>query len=166
MAALATAAVSGNGAVYSGSHMPAGYTMSGLAGILLTNGSAHFITSFQVGREVFYNGLQQIFTGEANVSSLTSQSLAAFVPPMAKSVSGILAAVPVSSVTTFPEVAASSAGIGQQRASLAVTNTISGLSTVDVDFRQLPILTSQNLFWNVGNTGGSTSSLFVTSFTI
>lgn len=164
-ALLATAAVSGNGAVYAGSHMPAGYTMSGLAGILLTNGSAHFVTSFQVGREVFYSGLQTIFTAQANVSALTSQSVAAAVPPMAKTASGILTGVPISSVNCQPTVAATSGGTAQQRSSSITTSTVTGLAGLEVDFRLLPLLTSQTLYWDAGNTSGSNSGLYINSYT-
>jgi len=166
----ATAAVlatlwSAGQSIYSGSHMPSGYTMSALIGVMLTNGSSQLVVTTQYDREVFYQSGISIFSGQTNVSSLTSQSIAGAVPPSGtKTVSGRLATGLVASVTNLPEVAADSTGTGVQIGS-SYSSTVTGVNNASVNFRQLPVITSQAIYWSVGNAGGSTSSMIIQSFT-
>jgi len=151
--------------IYSSSHMPAGYTANALIGVLLTDGSAHLLGTQQYGREVFLGSAVSIFTNATNVSALTSQSVAAAVPSIAKMCSGFLTVALVGSVTNVANVAGNASGFGQQTGPMLTSSTVTNLTSQTCNFRNLPIVTAQAIYWNTGNTGGSTNSMGITSFT-
>jgi len=152
--------------VYNGANMPAGYTQSGLIGILLTNGSAHFLQSTQIGREVFYQtGIACVTNLTPLVASLTTKSIAAAVPPMASSASGFL------SVNTYSGVASLALSVAADATGLGLQNTTSGIPTssgivIRCPFRHLPMDTAQTMFVAYTDTQtGTTNSLTIDSFT-
>lgn len=152
-ATLACTAAASTATIYAGANLPSGYTASALVGAFLTDGSSHIRAYTQLDREVFYTGGLSVFAGTAGVTVLTSQSLSAVVPGIAKTVSGILSGV--SGATGNPIVAAdSSATASQQNTGTggSVTNVVPALS-----FRQVPLLTSQTIYWNVGSAANSWS---------
>jgi hypothetical protein len=160
-AVLATLASTSNGSIYSGSNMPAGYTMSALIGFLLTNASSHFVVTTQLDREVYYQSAISVLSGATGVASLTSLSTASAVPPGAKTCSGALTYSGTGSDNL--QVAADGTGTGLQQGSLT-SGTITNFGGF-LNFRQLPILTSQTMYWKTSATSASSSSLSILSFT-
>lgn len=164
-ACLATTAGSG-ATIYGGANMPSGYTQSALVGVLLTDGSAHFRVTTQYSREVFYQSALTVLSNLTPlVSSLTTQSLSASVPPIAKTCSGALSLNPAAT-TNHLQVAADSTGTGLQEGSIVTSNTVTNVTTIYLPFRQVPMITANTIFINYGSTTGSTTnSLVITGFT-
>jgi len=84
---LACAVATSTDSVYSGANMPVNYVTSALIGIWPTNGSSQFIPgriADPLGRKFQYQTYPAIFTGRAQISTYTSQSVSAAVPAAAK----------------------------------------------------------------------------------
>jgi hypothetical protein len=164
---LACRVSTSSGTIYSGANMPSGYTQSALIGVIPTDGSGQLKAFSQLDRELFYQSAVTIFTNTTNASSLTSQSISGAVPPNAKSSSGQLTCSELNGVPHDTRVAADSSGMGMQYGPWVATSSQNQITSVVLNFRQLPILTAQTLYWQTGTTGSSLSnSLVITSYTI
>lgn len=154
---------SGTGAtIYPGAYMPSGYTASALASVLRTNGSAELDSFTQIGREVYFPPVS-ILSSAAGKATLGSQSVAAAVPVGAKTVSGRLIQSQTGASGTTEVVAASdsSATAAQYGGrTSAFTGTYNNLN-----FRLLPILTPQTIYWSSADTRANSIELSVSSYT-
>lgn len=147
--------------------LPSGYTVFILIGASLTDGSAHLLVTRQIGNEVFYQTPQTIFTNQVGVSSLTSQSLSSCIAAtIVKSVSGIFTANLISSVTNNLQVAADATGAGLQQGPMVDSSVVTNVTSQTLNFRNVPIVTNNTMFINMGNTSANTNSLKITSFTM
>lgn len=147
-AILGTTSGSGS-SIYAGANMPAGYTNSALIGVYRTNGSAQFNTFKQLGREVFLTAPISIFSGNNTAySTLTSQSISAAVPVAAKSCSGYMESQTPGSVNNQLVVASDGSGTGTQNGTKTQSTLVNFFATLN--FRLLPIITSQTIFFMNG----------------
>ncbi len=150
--------------VYSGAHMPSGYQMSALVGILATNGSSQFIVTTQIDREVFYQSAQVVFSNQANSTGFTAQTITQ-IPNGAKNASGYYDCAPILSTLLELGVAADATGTGAQYSN-QTTSVVTGLSLLLLNFRQVPVITSQLLYILASDsTASPTNSLAIQSFT-
>ncbi|OWK47545.1 hypothetical protein [Fimbriiglobus ruber] len=149
--------------IYGGSHMPSGYTQSALIGILPTNSSAQFPGFYQIARELFYSPGIAFLSSATGQSSLTSASLAS-VPVGARMVSGSLESQTGNAGGTEPpEVSSDSSGNITQKGT-GFAGIVTNLRPV-VNFRLLPILTAQTIWWRTADTTASSVNAFVSSYT-
>lgn len=164
-ACLATTAGSG-ATIYGGANMPSGYTFSGLVGVLLTDGSAHFLQSYQFDREIFLQAPITIFSNVTNVATLTTRSIATGCPAIAKSVSGLLSYDSLNATAEDLAVAADGTGTGIQSQAWTGTSNVTNVVHKQLQFRRMPLITAQTLFWRTGNASAQNNFLNISSFTI
>lgn len=147
--------------------LPTGYTVSALIGVMLTDGSSHLLVTTQYDREVWYQSAITAGSNIANQSSLTSQSISGAVPALAKTCSGLFQETLVASQAMTLQLAADGTGTGLQVGGGTYTGSVAGATATVLNFRQLPIITAQTVYYSTGSTAASpTNSLKITSFTI
>lgn len=140
---LACAAVTSSGTIYSGTHLPTGYTASALIGVWPTDSSSRFVQGIQRGRRV--NVKSPVSPASlTNNSSFTSLSLAAFIPPNAISVGGWVES-PTGAILGV-NLAADANGTGEVGAFINVVTTFA-------PFPDIPIITPQTIFYKQTSTG-------------
>ena len=161
---LACTTAGSSGSIYSNGHFPTGYTYSGLIGVLFTNGAAQFLPGLLLDREWFYQSGISILTNTGS-TTLTSQSISAAVPTNAKTCSGTFQATPTSATIVQPQIAADGTGTGLQQSGARTTTTVTGMNQVTLNFRQVPIITSQTIYFATGGNAPSSDNLLVDSFT-
>lgn len=160
VASLASITAPNANGTYAGAHFPTGYTFSRIISCFLTDGSSHIGYYYQVGRRIFQTGLL-VFSGKTpQVSTLTSQSIAAVVPPIAKTVFGEFDSVPFSGVNNHLQVAADSSGTGLREGPITTSSTVTNLGNILLNF-EVPLITSQTVFINFSNTATGNGNNFV-----
>jgi hypothetical protein len=164
---LAVDCATSSGTIYSGSSMPSGYTASALVGVLRTpTGTAQLTPTVQYGREVFFQSPQSIFSNTTIVSSFTSQSISAGVPPNAKMVSLLMGPTDNTTPAQPFAVAGDGTGYGVQfkgSSMAAAAWNIYIFQTGIVAFRNVPIITSQVVYWE-SNVSSGKCGMEVTGF--
>ena len=128
--------------------MPGGYTYKALLGVARTNGSAQIISYNQFGRDIEMTE-QVVFTGQTGQTSYGSQSLSAFVPPIAKGASGHFG---TTSTTHNMAIAGNAAGLGVQRGNVGVGNAMDTFA-LGIPYRNVPLITAQTIYWKTDDTG-------------
>ena len=151
-ALLACNVTTSNGSIYSGANMPAGYTASALVSTWATNGSSQFKIGFQLDRTVFFPAISVLSNG--TLTTPTSFSLSAAIPPNARAWSGWLAATGTATTTATSQLAvaadASNTGIKIIQ-SQGNANSLSDAVPVD----NIPVITSQTAFYTTTNPNGN-----------
>lgn len=138
--------------IYSGTHMPAGYTASALIGIWPTDANGHFIPGYMTGRHFSFAG-----TLYSNLRALTWTSQVIAVPASAVSVDGtIFASTPNPSNFTVMFIAGvgSGTGLGIGQVSAYGGSTNLGFATVGdsgCGFCAVPLITPQTVYYYVGD---------------
>lgn len=164
---LACTTAASSASVYGGTNAPSGYTASALIGLLLTDGSSHIRVSTQYNRDLWYQAPVNIFTGLGGpaANTLTSQSISAGVPVIAKTVSGILGQSSSASQGGFG-VAGDATGYGLQGVGAASGGPLAlqSFSFIALPFRNVPLITPQTIFWATGNSSVSSCRMSVTGF--
>lgn len=130
--------------------MPGGYTYKALVGVVRTDGAAHFIKSYQAGREIFFEE-QNVFTAQSPAVINTYQivSLASYIPSIAKIVSGTIGIIAgAESGNAGLTVAADANNLGALTVMINTNGTGSASNgfLVGGSFR-LPMKTAQNIYW-------------------
>ncbi len=141
-----------SGPVYGGSHMPSGYTYSGLLGIWPTNGSSQFPIGYQNGHTVSFAGINVLnVSGGSGSLTYTSVGLSGAVPPSAKSVSGIIGGG-ISGNDIAIAVAADANGTGEQIAMMPDSTATPLEGFMNASVFSLVIITSQTIYYKVSET--------------
>jgi hypothetical protein len=146
--------------IYPGANMPSGYVASALIGIWKTDGSSHFLVETIYGRHVWYQTPVSIFTNLTGPSSLTSQSISAAVPTVAKTADFIVG----NSVSGSPLFILAGDGTGTGQSECAITGTTSPFANGACSLPQIPILSSQTIYWADQN-NDTNDEMDVTGFT-
>jgi len=142
--------------------MPSGYTFKALIGSVYNDGSSDFVEFWQNNRRV-HQIPQVVFTAQTGVTSYTSQALTAFVPPIAKTTSGMLGIT--TDTAHAGKVAGNANGVGEQGRS-AATGSINMDSMLNGGtFSDVPLVTGQTVYWKVDNTTAN-KRLTITGYTI
>lgn len=154
--------------IYSGAHMPSGYTMSALLTALPTNSTPQIVGDLYVkGKRVSFP-LVTVLTTSTSHASATSLSISGFVPPNAVSISGSLnSTCGTTPGNTAVEVVvfSDSATSGQQTSAVSCAS-VSGAIIVSV-FIDLSIPTSQTMWYENTVSGTSpTSVIDINTYTI
>lgn len=154
--------------VYSGANMPSGYTASALISVWPTNGSSQFVVGYQLDRKIFLNSQTILATG-TNQGSYTSLSISSVVPINAKAISGnvsVAFATTSGTLLQFQIASNSSGGLGYQ--AVAAGGSPSTVNTATGNYADVPLVTSQTVFYTSTFTGGTGNSLVaqVSSYTI
>ncbi|QUN57384.1 hypothetical protein [Burkholderia cenocepacia] len=156
LATNATSSVAPN--VYSGANMPAGYAASALVSVWSTNSSRQFGVGFQVDRTVNLTSFSVLSTS-VQQSSYAPFSVASYIPPNAKLVSGYTNCGSTAASIIGSGVSGSSTGIGS-----AGTNGQSIL-TLGAPFSDVPMVTPQTMFYvATASAGTMTFSCFISSY--
>ncbi len=136
--------------------LPEGYTYKGYLGAVYNNGSSNIITFHQYNNDVSIMETGVLAGGTQ--SSYTSVSLAAAVPPTAKTVTGFLSAVGGASTAPAAYLAATSAGIS----AMTVQSNAANNSTFTA-FITMKLVEAQTVYYKNLATGGSVY-LYVSQF--
>lgn len=163
---LACNVATSEGPVYSGANMPGGYAVSALLGIVPTNASAQMAAGLMLARKFNYTAFSAVYTGHADISALTMESISAQVPAAAKYVD-LMFVMPVSGTSFGCVAAADSSGTGARVGSYvasAVSKVIGGVTTYGaVGFENIPIAAAQTVA--VAQTSGSANNaLYVSGY--
>ena len=155
-------------AVYSGSNMPSGYSLSGLLGIVPTNATPAIKAGMLHGRYWAYlgNACVAIFTGTTGPSSFTKVSISAGVPPEANAVKVMMGNTGASTLNWLvsPDAAGTDAGDWSvyadegNSAPCGIGSNLNGVLTTS-------IVTPQAIWWQDGNTRGN-SEMYVAGYWI
>jgi hypothetical protein len=150
---LATNVTTSSGSVYTGTHMPTGYTASALISVWRTNSSGQFIAGYQQDRSVYFAPVQ-VLSVSATASSYTSFSISTTVPPNAKTASGWMAAQLSQAQTIILSIAANASAFGERIQSCYVATNSGGCA----GSWSAPILTSQTLYYKLTGFAGTPSA--------
>ena len=150
-ALLGTLGSTSSGTIYSGAHMPTGYTASALVSTIKTNGSAEFGAFIQYDRTVQISQITVLSTGAG--TSPTSIGLSSAVPAIAKGVSGWAMCSPGYAIT----VQADTGSTG------AVTANGRGGAIISSSSFFILMKTPQAMYYYVG--GGSVGAVYVSGYT-
>ena len=150
-ALLGTLGSTSSGTIYSGAHMPTGYTASALVSTIKTNGSAEFGAFIQYDRTVQISQITVLSTGSG--TSPTSIGLSSAVPAIAKGVSGWALTSSGQSIT----VQADTGSTG------AVTASGLGASVTSASSFFILMKTPQAMYYYVS--GGSAGAVYVSGYT-
>jgi hypothetical protein len=147
--------------VYSGANMPAGYTASALVSIWPTSASSLFQAAFQQDRSIDVGQVQALATNSI-VGTPTALSLAAVVPPGARSFDGMMQiGSSTNAVSTIALTPSSAGGIGTQ----SLIANIPGAGSQISPFRKMKMTTSQTTYYSTNTSAGTlTAGLFVTGY--
>jgi len=157
---LATNAATFQPNVYGSGSMPSGYTASALVGVWQTNASRQFAIGYQVDRTI-YIANTTVLASSTVQSTPTSLSIASVIPANARSVSGSLQTVSTASANLALIIYGNAALVGQQ----GISSSEGATSPMSIGFRDLPITTSQTMYYTAScNAGTPTFSIAVSSY--
>lgn len=160
LAVNATAAGAPN--VYGGAHMPAGFTASALISVWPTNGSGQLVAGVQRDRTIGILSGVALSTATPQ-ASLTQLSIASIVPANARTVSGNLQATSTAASNLNLTLSPGPAGLAEQ----SVQVDTSGAGGGGGQFRNLPIVTAQTLYYQATSTAGTPSfTIWITGYEI
>jgi hypothetical protein len=159
--------------VYGGANLPSGYSATALIGIWPTNGSGQFVPGLiadPLGRKFSYTTYSPIFTGHANITTFTSQTLSTAVPPSAKFASFYMGTTNTTATIATVAVAADASGTGGQNAiftNYSSTGVAIGggipAQAGGVSFKDVAIVTAQTVYV-ISNTGSNFGNLYLTDY--
>jgi hypothetical protein len=154
-----------SGTIYSGAHMPSGYTASALIGYWITNSSSHLFIANIIDRKFFYQTPVNVATGVTIPGSLTSQSVSGPVPAPAKTVD-LIVGTTTSAGSTLIAVAGDSVGSGLVIVDLVGEsyNALFGFVAAGIA-PGIPLLTPQAVFWEQSQSTTLIGRMSVTAFT-
>lgn len=155
-ALLATnATVSVAPVIYAGGNMPAGFTASKLVSVWRITGASVLYGGFQIDNQVIFLGLG-VLSVTVTQASMTSFSISTGAPPNAKTVVGSVNVQATAASVLGCGISPSSTSFGSQSGQMAASNAAQILNQFNV-----PIITSQTLFYTFTVTGGSSPMLNV-----
>lgn len=150
--------------------LPSGYTFKALVGAVYNDSASDFDTVYQADRRVWLQGVKAMndTTGQTSYGSL---SLAAIVPPIARTVYGVGGATSGNNVSMA--VAADASGTGEQMchgSNVTAFGADAGAPGL-VDFTgggsfHVPLKTAQTLYWKTHNTTASAYGMVIGGYTI
>lgn len=145
--------------------MPSGYTYKALVSVVRNDGSSNFIRFWQNDRRLGI-ATQNVFTAFAATAAGTYQSLSltAFVPPIARFVSGSVGGT-VSSGGFGVAVAGDANGVGAQYVSATTHSTALDVYVGAGAFTDVPLIVAQQVHWKSRNTSAE-NRLDVSGFVI
>lgn len=153
----------GSTTIYSGTHMPAGYTASCLIGIWPTDGSGNFDFGVQKGRS--FAGPTTIVVSNGTQTSYTGFTVHA-CPPGAISVDGYLFAQSLTSdaanIFLSSYGAGTSVGVGE-----VVAGTVGQPNTsvtAQAPFSNMKFVTTQTLYYRISGNGSIRGSVFISGY--
>lgn len=151
--------------VYSGAHMPAGYTLSALISVWPTNGSGQLVAGLQRGRVFYYAGIITVLSATGISSTFTNLGISAAIPKNATHTDGLLQISNVSTTNAYGfAVAADSGGTGFQYMEAYVP--VGAGYGASMPFC-LPVSTPQSLaYQQVGTNTSGTYAIQVSGYTI
>lgn len=131
--------------------LPGTYTYKGLVGVVRNDAGSNFLKFVQIDRELWI-AEQVVFTAQAGNVSYTSVDLSAFVPAIARAVSGCMG---VSANTTKGMAIAGDAnGVGAQVQATGPLGTAVNSFFCGVGYR-VGIITAQTAYWIAMDTAAS-----------
>jgi hypothetical protein len=154
---LACSTATSTTAVYSGGSQPSGYTATAYLGAWPTDGSSNFIIGYQRGRQ-FVRPSVSVLSGGSGLT-YTGASIAAGVPPNAKSFSGFMSYQQNGAGTALVSLASDAGGAGEQQ----FLQTSLNQSTV-LNFNQT-IATSQLIYYKTVAAPTTGVAIFATGYT-
>jgi len=165
---LGVNAATSSGSIYSGANMPSGYTYSALIAIWPTNATPNLKPGLVLDRRFNYQAAVNIFTGGTG-GALASQSISAAVPTVARTADVQISCSGTSA--SYPGVAADATGTGLQFAAFgsSTAGTLPGGVTsqgAGATFKDVPIITSQTIYWADTRSGAGTNRMEILGFTI
>lgn len=148
---LGVNAATSSGTIYSGGHMPSGYTASGLIAILPTNSTPAIEPGSVIDRTFFYvsANFPSVFSGATGSTTYTEVSLSGIVPATARKVS-FLAGVTSGTAGNSGqmEIAGDSLGTGVRHESCYIGAAAIGGYQGGDSFRDVPmVLSSPQIWW-------------------
>ncbi|HDR8979510.1 TPA: hypothetical protein QDA95_004628 [Burkholderia vietnamiensis] len=157
-ALLATNATSSTAPnVYAGANMPTGYTASALVSVWPTDASSQFSVASQVDRSVSFSPLTALSTSAVQASP-TSFSVAAYIPRNARTARGSVSLQSSAANANLQSVlSGSSANAGAFNFATVAVLANSGITA---PYPDIPILTTQQMFYTA-NSGAGTLSFTV-----
>lgn len=155
---LGVNASTSSGTIYSGTHMPSGYTYSALIAIIPTNATPAMVANYVRGRTVGF--FAKAIIGSPTASFFTSLSISTVLPVAAVSVNGFISIASGGTGAILAQVASDSTGIGQQILSQSVTGPASVYFTFEIVF--LP--TAQTIYYGASLPSGSSIDINVQGY--
>lgn len=159
---LACNVTTSTGTIYAGANMPSGYTYSSLIGIWQTNASSQFPIGYQTGRRFFFVPINILDTASP-ATSYTSISLSGAVPPGATTVSGE-AGSNTSAVSGNISLAGDVNGTGEQLCLIPGSTVPIGTYFSSAPFNDLPVITTQTIYYKGASSGTNAARINVTSY--
>lgn len=143
---LAINASTSSGTIYSGTHMPSGYTASALIGVWPTDGSRRFVVGFQLNRSISIVPGTVVLSG-GTASSYTAVDLSSAVPPNTKTVNARMSGGNSKDLVAYS--ASSTSGIGEQ----LFTAAIGGLAPLGMTLQMIgmSIITTQTIYYKASS---------------
>lgn len=163
-ALLATNAATLQGNVYGGANLPSGYTASALLTVVATSSSQFVAGTYVQDRNIWVAPIG-VASSTSNIGSLVSVSIAAAVPPNAKTADFTGSAQSSgASAGAYVIVAGNTLAVAQQTIGAQMPNAG---TTANGTAANIPILSPQTVAWrNVVTTGTATTTLAVTRYSI
>ncbi|MEX3628077.1 MAG: hypothetical protein VB138_00065 [Burkholderia sp.] len=164
-ALLATNATSSTAPnVYGGANMPTGYTASALVSVWPTNASSQFSVASQVDRSVSFSPLTALSTSTTQASP-TSFSVAACIPRNARMARGSVSVQSSAANANLQSVlSGSSANAGALNFATVAVLANSGITA---PYPDIPILTTQQMFYTANSGAGTLSfTVLISGYTI
>jgi hypothetical protein len=149
---LGTSCATSSGTIYSGVHMPSGYTASALLAAWPTNSTPNMVVGALTGRRFYWGAQVQVLNG-GSATSWTSISASSALAPNAKKVYEQMGCLETSSVG-----ADSFSDLGAISGNTEVGCLASVANGELVTQATLPVVTSQTLYYQAGH---STVEVFV-----
>jgi hypothetical protein len=134
--------------------MPVGFTASALVGVWPTNGAGQFSVGFMQDRHVSFANIQ-VLSSSVQQASFVSLSLAAAVPPNAKTAKGYMRVGSSSQANNLGQISSTSGGQDQTIIEGGYTNATSAFS--------VSMVTKQTLYYTATTLAGTLISLIVIS---
>lgn len=156
-----TTAPSSGSPIYGGANMPAGYTASCLLWSGVTSGT-NFVLFQQEGRRID-TGYITIISAGVGKASATSQSLSAAIPPNAMNVSGIFQQGQTTGTAQTLIVTSNSATTVGFNSSYTLGTGITGNNS-SFNYRDVPLITPQTIYYQTGNTTASSVNFYVNGY--
>jgi hypothetical protein len=140
--------------VYSGAHMPSGYTASALVAVLLTNASSQFLIQNLRDRTVGYASRAEV-AATAATSGITALSVGGDIPQNARYVSGTFSLTQTSNGNVIAAVYQDANGLGAQTANSG-SGAGSAVASASGNFNRLLLTSTQTLYYQVQVSAGGT----------
>lgn len=161
-----------SGSVYGGANPPSGYTYTALLGVWPTNAAGDLVEGVLLDHRKFqYRAFKGVFSGQTG-GALASQSISSAVPSVARTVDLTWYTAGTSN-TYRPSAAGDASGTGLRGGILETTggSTFTGPGglgsiTSAIPLLDVPIITSQTIYWAEQLGRVSASSLAVQGYTV